>query len=238
MLDRLPLVTAAASVLAAYLVLGLPLAGALGRHALADRLREDPAQRLTLYRQLIRHQSLLAGVAAAIVGLSGLPATALGLRPTGESVHNVGGTWGTALLVAAGMSLLLVRAPLSVAHLMPKTSAERRLYVAVAMTAGTAEELLYRGFLMLFLTDVAGWSWQSAALGSALAFGVGHAYQGLRAAVTVCAAGFLLAEIYVQTASLLLPVLIHVAIDLRALKSATAPAASPAGRRRETPADR
>lgn len=207
-LHRLPVVTVAASVLAGYLVVGLPIIGVWQQRELKRRLVQDSGLRLTLYRQAISRQWVLAGAALGIVGMAGLSPAAAGLRPGFGAVSTLAVVFTVVLLVGA----LFVR---SKAALLPVTRPERRLFVGVALTAGVAEELLFRGFLMLYLTDVVGWSWQSAAAGSAIAFGLNHLYQGVGPALTSAAAGYLLAEVYLQTGSLLLPVLIHAAIDLR-----------------------
>jgi membrane protease YdiL (CAAX protease family) len=63
---------------------------------------------------------------------------------------------------------------------------------------------------------------------AALAFGLAHAYQGRAGVLTTGVLGGVMAALYLQTGSLLLPVLLHAAIDLRFL---LVPArALPAGR--------
>jgi uncharacterized protein len=61
-----------------------------------------------------------------------------------------------------------------------------------------------------------------------VAFGLAHAYQGLVGIVPTGLLGGIMAAVYLQTGSLLLPVLLHAVIDLRFL---LVPArALPAGR--------
>ena len=52
---------------------------------------------------------------------------------------------------------------------------------------------------------------------AAVAFGLAHAYQGLAGIVTTGVLGGVMAAVYLQTGSLLLPVLLHAVIDLRFL---------------------
>jgi membrane protease YdiL (CAAX protease family) len=52
---------------------------------------------------------------------------------------------------------------------------------------------------------------------AAVAFGLAHAYQGLTGILTTGVLGGVLAGVYLSTGSLLLPVLLHAAIDLRFL---------------------
>jgi membrane protease YdiL (CAAX protease family) len=108
----------------------------------------------------------------------------------------------------------------AITGLLPANREERTLYAGVAVTAGIVEELLFRGFLMQYAVGVLGWSWQSAAFASAVAFGVSHLYQGPATAGTAALIGLGFAESYALTASLLVPVLLHIALDLRVLTRA------------------
>jgi membrane protease YdiL (CAAX protease family) len=211
-LYRLPIVAVAASLLAGYLVVGLPIVGLWQQRELRRRLTQDPGLRLVLYRQAISRHWLVGGAALGIVGMAGFPASSAGVRLRLGPISAA--TIALALVLLVGAVVTRSRTAL-----LPVTPAEKRLFAVVAVTAGVAEELLFRGFLMLFLTDVAGWSWQSAAAGSAIAFGLNHLYQGVRPALASAAAGYLLAEIYLQTGSLVLPALIHAAVDLVALRA-------------------
>jgi uncharacterized protein len=213
-----PVVTGAAGVLATYLVLAIPLAGLASRRELARRLTRESGLRLTLYRRTINRQWLLAAASIALVGLAKLPVSRLGLRAGRLSAMN-GASCGVVAIAAVALTLTLRRNPgsQSTAGLLPVTPDERRLYVAVAFTAGGAEELLFRGFLLLYLTGALGWPWPVAALASSVAFGLGHLHQGARTALTAGAIGYGFAGIYLLTGSLLMPMLLHIALDLSVL---------------------
>ncbi len=60
-------------------------------------------------------------------------------------------------------------------------------------------------------------SYASVLLASSVAFGLGHAYQGVRAVLLTGAMGWLLAQLAFSTGSLLWPVVLHVLVDLRVL---------------------
>ena len=98
----------------------------------------------------------------------------------------------------------------AVLALWPRTRAERRMFVAVAVTAAVCEELLYRGFLLavveIVLPGVPPWP---ALFGAAGLFGFAHL-------------------LYVATGSLLVPVLLHLVLDLRLLLLPGPPSALPA----------
>ncbi len=224
MWGRLPGVTVAAGVLAIYLVLGLPMSGVLARRELHSR-RCDPGLRQTIYRHAMRRLWLLAGLAIGLAGLAKLPLTTLGLRAPAMAEASPPGPLAGAVLLAATSTALLVLATGQVGTagpvaqtLLPRTRDERRLFVVVAFTAGAAEELLFRGFLITYVTGALGWSVQGAAAASALAFGLSHLYQGHGTALAAGVIGYGFAETYVLTGSLLLPVAVHIALDLRLLR--------------------
>jgi membrane protease YdiL (CAAX protease family) len=113
--------------------------------------------------------------------------------------------------------------------LLPRTAAERRLFTVVGLTAGICEEWLYRGFFLAVVAAVAGDlpTWVLVGL-AAVAFGLAHAYQGRAGVVLTGLLGGVMAALYLGTGSLLLPVLLHAAIDLRFLL--VPPTALPAAR--------
>ena len=218
--DRPPVVTVVAGVFAAYLVLGVPLAGLPARRELELRLL-GPGRRPAIYRQAISRLWLLAGIAIATAGLAKVSLSQLGLRAPGTEVGKGVGWLADGVLVIATATTLAVLAGGPPAgrtqSLLPRTRLERRRYLVLALTAGVVEELLYRGFLMLYVTGALGWSVQSAALVSALAFGISHLYQGTGTALVAGIIGYGFAEAYAVTGSLLLPVVVHIALDLRVL---------------------
>lgn len=218
------LVSAVALVLALWLCLGQPVSGMLRSRC--------GAPLLTRYRATVTRQWLLAGVAALVtlVGV-GAPPEALGLVPRWERELRylpsvLQGVAVGALAVVAlrydrrrrpGRSLLeaLLR---PMRGLLPTSRPERWGFAAVAVTAGLTEELLYRGWLPWFLVlaaPVGGYG--GAMVVSSVAFGLGHAYQGAVAAVLAGLAGLGLAVLAFSTGSLLLPVLLHLLVDLRVL---------------------
>jgi membrane protease YdiL (CAAX protease family) len=92
------------------------------------------------------------------------------------------------------------------------------LFTVVGLTAGICEEWLYRGFFLAVVAAVAGDlpSWVLV-LVAAGAFGLAHAYQGRAGILLTGVLGGVMAALYLGTGSLLLPVLLHAAIDLRFL---------------------
>jgi membrane protease YdiL (CAAX protease family) len=100
---------------------------------------------------------------------------------------------------------------------LPATSTERRLFVAVSLTAGICEETLYRGYLTHYLIRDWRLGVATALLLQAFVFGLAHCYQGLRGVFLTAFLGFWFAVLYWATGSLLMPMAIHAAVDLRIL---------------------
>jgi membrane protease YdiL (CAAX protease family) len=102
--------------------------------------------------------------------------------------------------------------------LLPRTAGERRLFTVVGVTAGVCEEWLYRGFFLAVVAALAGGLPTGVlVVVAAVAFGLAHAYQGVGGVLTTAVLGAIMATLYLDSGSLLLPVLLHAAIDLRFL---------------------
>jgi uncharacterized protein len=232
----------AAVVVAVYLVLGEPVVGHVLHRRFEGRLRSDPGARRSFYvRLLILEWGLALLVLVVWLAAPGVDAGQVGLRWPQEWPGPVTGVVvvlvllfvvvstralrGGALLEGPGPG---VRRPGEGRHaeppghatlaLLPRTSGERRLFTVVGVTAGVCEEWLYRGFFLAVVSAVAGGLPTGIlVLIAAVAFGLAHAYQGVAGVVTTGVLGGVMAAVYLQTGSLLLPVLLHAVIDLRFL---------------------
>jgi membrane protease YdiL (CAAX protease family) len=231
----------AAVVVAGYLVVGEPVAGHVLHRRFEGRLRSDPGARRSFYLRLLILEWGLALLALVVwLAAPGVDAGQVGLRWPQQWPGPVTGL--VVLLVLAfvvvstralrGGALLEVAEPVRrpgdgrhaepPAHatlaLLPRTAGERRLFTVVGVTAGVCEEWLYRGFFLAVVAALAdGLPTGLLVVVAALAFGLAHAYQGLAGVVTTGLLGGVMAALYLQTGSLLLPVLLHAAIDLRFL---------------------
>ncbi|HEY7862569.1 MAG TPA: CPBP family intramembrane glutamic endopeptidase [Thermoanaerobaculia bacterium] len=96
--------------------------------------------------------------------------------------------------------------------LLPHDAPELRLFMAVAVTAGICEELLYRGFMFWYLERLGGTV--LAVVVSALLFGVAHVYQGVSGLWKAGIAGLATAGLRVLTGSLWVPMVLHGAVDV------------------------
>ena len=100
--------------------------------------------------------------------------------------------------------------------LYPRTRAEQATAAGTAVTGGLFAELLYRG---LFITLVAsmGLPLFVAALLSVLLFSLAHVYQGWWGAAHGALTGTLFTVLYLGTGSLWVPIVVHVALNIRSM---------------------
>lgn len=96
--------------------------------------------------------------------------------------------------------------------MIPRNGSELVRFNLLSITAGIVEETLWRGFLIWYLSQfVPLWV---ASVTSAVAFGIAHGYQGLANVPRVMLVGAVLSGLYVLSGSLLLPMILHAAVDL------------------------
>ncbi len=206
-------------VVAAVLLIGYPVID----YVVSSKLKRSAQPRKRFYAWTLGSEWLLT---IAVVGL---------LLRHGVALSGIGEALGRRIVtigfVAAGLILVALAAAYNrrrfaqlsperlskVLHrtgfLVPRSRAERALFVLVAVTAGFCEELLYRGWLWRFFGDLTGHLWVAVVL-SATAFGLAHAYQGRAAIISTGIVG-LLFSVPVLLANSLVPVqIIHAGIDL------------------------
>ena len=232
----------AAVVVAAYLVLGEPVVGHVLHRRFEGRLRSDPTARRSFYTRLLVLEWGLALLALAVwLGAPGVDAGQVGLRWPTQWPGPVTGVVVVLVLVFVAVSTRALRGGVLLeaaeparrrpgegrhseprAHatlaLLPRTAGERRLFTVVGVTAGVCEEWLYRGFFLAVVAALGGGLPDGVLIVVAgAAFGLAHAYQGLAGIAMTGLLGGIMAAVYLQTGSLLLPVLLHAVIDLRFL---------------------
>jgi membrane protease YdiL (CAAX protease family) len=110
------------------------------------------------------------------------------------------------------------RVPERIRAMFPVTRGEKRLWACTAVSAGIAEELLFRGFLFYALGALFPWMpvWAVLLVATAL-FGLGHLYQGAGEAVQPSLIGLLYGIFYIASGTILPCVLLHAAQDLCAV---------------------
>ena len=82
----------------------------------------------------------------------------------------------------------------------------------MSITAGIAEELVWRGFFIWYLSQfMPVWA---AAVVSTVGFGVAHAYQGWQNVPKILLVGAVFALLFLMSGSLWLPMLFHAVVDI------------------------
>jgi membrane protease YdiL (CAAX protease family) len=100
----------------------------------------------------------------------------------------------------------------SVEALMPRSRTEYNLFIAVSITAGVCEEIMFRGFLILYLGHYVGVA--GAVILSSILFGMAHAYQGVSGGIRTMIAGLINGLLYWFSGTLWLPMILHAVIDI------------------------
>ena len=194
----------------------------------------DPRKRTRFYRKVIAAEWACTTVALAAMGFRRL----YWIQPlTGESPWLARGSAGLAfasgMLGAMAVALIapavlsiwsekvrskVAKAVESLAYLIPATKEDRLWWWPLCLTAGICEEILYRGFLLQYFQQAPfHLSLTRAMVASALVFGIGHLYQGVKGAFGTAVLGFAFSLVFVITGSLLIPIVAHALMDLRVL---------------------
>ena len=211
--------------LAAYAVVAAPWLSRIWIEKLKQQIAAGiPDAKVKFYRSLVVEQ-ITTTVLVLALWRGGIPASKLGL----VAPHS----WPLSCLVLVIILTALVWSSLklrpkaeklrlrlkdSVGVLLPDTNRERPWFGAISVGAGISEEFVFRGFLLYYFTVyLPHLNTFEKALLTSLCFGLGHIYQGWKGAIGTGVLGLILAGLYLMSGSLLLPVLVHAAIDYRAL---------------------
>jgi membrane protease YdiL (CAAX protease family) len=101
----------------------------------------------------------------------------------------------------------------SIDQLLPQGPVEISLWVAVSITAGVVEELVFRGYLLSQLASRLH-SVPAALVAQGLWFGAMHSYEGLRSVISICAIGIAFGLIAVWRQQLRTNMIAHTLVDL------------------------
>jgi uncharacterized protein len=179
------------------------------------------------YRRTWVIQAARCAVVLAVVAADpGVTRRDVGLRrPQGPHVEAAVGWTGYGCVVVAIAAILLrfrarrgrpVPGQRMFAALVARDG-ERRAAAGVALGAGVSEELLFRGLFVAVAVDRLELEPVTAVLLVSAVFGLMHVYQGWPGVIGTAVAGFLFGWLYLMGESLLLPIVVHVVVDLRAL---------------------
>jgi membrane protease YdiL (CAAX protease family) len=155
----------------------------------------------------------------------------VGLKAHGHSLFELtGGRWTSArdvfvdLLAGAtgffaaattaeALSMALGGIPANTAFLLPHGVPESVLWVLVSVTAGSCEEIVFRGYLQRQLAALTG-SVTAGILLQAIAFGISHGYQGLAPMAITGSYGLVLGMLAWWSGNIRASALAHAATDI------------------------
>ncbi len=190
--------------------IALPVAAYASRRKLAT---QPLPPRVPFFTSVIVQQLLFLVISLGVAwgeGITLFPAALPGAVPLGATLL---------LLVVAcvGMRpswIKAVRDREPRVHLTsPRTTPERRLWVALSLAAGIGEELTYRGVLYVLLWRLTG-SVAAAALLSAFFFGAAHVVQGWKAIWITAVFGLVAQGLTLWSGSLYAAMVLHVGYDV------------------------
>jgi membrane protease YdiL (CAAX protease family) len=213
-------------LLAAYAILAAPWLGCYSYRKARERIASGaPDAKVRLYRDLAVEQILTTAVVLFIWRHAQLSAASLGLvapRSWGWSLATlvvvVGALAWSSFRLRPRAAKIRKQLEGSLGALLPGSHRERSWWSVISVGAGISEELAFRGFLFYyFATYVPQLNTLEKVLLTSLCFGLGHIYQGWRGAISTGILGLAFAGLYVITGSLLLPIVLHAMVDLRAL---------------------
>ena len=135
--------------------------------------------------------------------------------------------WAIAFLLASNLLLSLLSAllaqlgleiPGEIGLILPTNTEERIFWILLSLTAGICEETAFRGYLLTRIKIFGRTKgWLLPIIISSLAFGSGHAYQGLGGFFLLTLYGAMFALLYLRTGSLWAPIIAHFFQDFSAL---------------------
>jgi membrane protease YdiL (CAAX protease family) len=215
----------------AILILGLifPFGGWWAYRRFLERVQRDGGAALVREYRITLVWLLGVGLGAVAVWLAaGRGLAGLGFTPPGG-----GGDAAMAIAAGAGGGLLIRpllaavsgkaaasmrRQFASLEPFLPKTREQLAWGLVVSVFAGVFEEIAYRGYLIAyfqaFLHD---WA---ALVASSILFGCAHFYQGRLGTLMTAVLGAAFGWLYLETGSLVLPMILHAAVDISAMLTA------------------
>jgi len=190
----------------------LPLAAIRGARRVIGGLVRP---RLLQFRTICLMQAVLLLFSLRVAGRESIPLFPPHLPPPlslGLGLLLLGAAY---LAAAPHWRDAVVRREPRVHFVMPRTPAERGMWVVLSLVGGIADEVAYRGVVFALLLRLSA-DPLSAALGAAGLFGASQAAQGWRAMGVISVAGLACQGLVLLSGSLYVAILFHVSFNLLA----------------------
>ncbi|WP_421385214.1 CPBP family intramembrane glutamic endopeptidase [Bacillus salacetis] len=182
--------------------------------------------RIAYFKYVIFSEWTITLMILLVVMISASTFGDLGFKAPAENSSEVLGMLTGFLAGILIMMFVLMRLPFyrkyldkqteNVSYLIPSGRIDKRFAILAAITAGICEEVIYRGFLLHFLSSSPfGLEGQVLMIMGAAIFGIAHYYQGWKGVLLTGVVGYAFTRMYFMTGSLLFPILFHIIIDLR-----------------------
>jgi membrane protease YdiL (CAAX protease family) len=202
-----------------------PIAGLFGFRRLLQRIAAgESVNRSQLYRNTIIGHWTLFFICIAMWAGEARPWSALGLGLRLDLRFGLGLIFTILGIVVLLMQVRQVKSATQeqldgirkrfgkLSLIVPHNGNELARFYGLSITAGIVEEILWRGFLIWYLSQFTPlWA---AALISTVGFGLAHAYQGIAHLPQITAVGAAFAGLYLLTGSIWLPIILHAAVDI------------------------
>lgn len=218
-----------------YLVLGEGIIGKRWYNRLQEDIKRNQNARVLFY---IRTMSTMWGLTAIMLVTSyfiDIPFETYGLKLTSidsiriHHVENVNISMFVGAFIGMIISVIAIKKSKvfqrhtekqmsNFSEMLPTNYRESVIWILICITAGITEELLFRSFMMNYLTQLLPWlSTTGVVIVSSVIFGLAHIYQGWKGIVGTMILGFLFGRLYVTTGSIYPSILLHIIIDLLVL---------------------
>ena len=135
--------------------------------------------------------------------------------PAGDLILAALLTTAAAVLVLAAGKLVRSSESALVDYLIPRNSNERIAFVGLSISAGIAEELVFRSFLIAAVAEASGSTGTAVAV-SVGVFAISHSYQGLLGMIRVALLGLILTVPFLLTGSVYPSMIAHATLDILA----------------------
>lgn len=194
----------------------------------AKSIEWDTPKRIGMYISNGLVLMLVGGVTLGVWALAGRPLADIGLRLGVASPAGIG--LALLFIVIFGLESRYRLSPKRIAQsiadwkrdtpFMPTNGKEFSYSLFLALNAGIHEEILFRGFLIPYIMSFTGSTvaGQAAAVTiPAVGFALAHLYQSWRSVGLIFVLSLMFGGIYLLTGSLLIPMVLHVLLDISSI---------------------